>query len=333
MKVAHMTYIQNISIHKFCRGLLCPLLTGLLLAGVFVPAATAEQIMATIVTADIPRYQKVYEAMTTVLQSGGFGEDKLKIFKQSPNSDKMSLTNSLRRAEAAGATLIVTYGSHATIIATETIKGTPLLFADVYDPVVLGVVKTLAAPGTDASGATSKTNPAILIEALMAIKPVKTVGVLYTKGEKGSEEQLAEIIEKGKTFGFKVVAENARNPKEASELGTKLSGAVEALFLTESVAVAQQTKEILAAAKASQCIVFSQIPGLVEEGALIGLEADLEEQGKLVAVHALQALQGQKVHILPVREAKKVSLKINNQTATQLGLTIPAEVASKAKLM
>jgi putative ABC transport system substrate-binding protein len=245
----------------------------------------------------------------------------------------MSLTNSLRRAEAAGATLIVTYGSHATTIAKETIKNTPLLFADVYDPVALGVVKTLAAPGTDASGATSKTNPDLLIEALVAIQPVKTVGVLYTKGEKGSEEQLAEIEEKGKTFGFKVVAENARNPKEAVELGNKLVKTVEALFLTESVAVAEQAKDILASAQAGQCIVFSQIPDLVEAGALIGLEADLEEQGKLVAVHALQTLQGQKVHILPVREAKKVSLKINNQTAAQLGLTIPVEVASKAKLM
>ncbi len=131
--------------------------------------------------------------MVKVLQSGGFGEDKLKIFKQTPNADKMSLTNSLRRAEAAGATLIVTYGSQATAIAQDELKNTPLLFADVYDPVALGTVKTLAAPGTDASGATSKTDLGMLIDSLIAIKPVKTVGVLYTKGEKGSEQQLAEL--------------------------------------------------------------------------------------------------------------------------------------------
>ena len=195
------------------------------------------------------------------------------------------------------------------------------------------MVKTLATPGADASGATSKTNLDLLIEALIAIRPITTVGVLYTKGEKGSEKQLAEIEVKSKTFDFEVVAENAHNPKEAIALGNKLVRKVDALFLTESVAVAKQTNEILAAAQAGKGIVFSQIPDLVEAGALIGLEADLDEQGKLVAVHALQALQGQKVHILPVREAKKVSLKINNQTAAQLGLTIPPEVASKAKLM
>jgi putative ABC transport system substrate-binding protein len=294
---------------------------------------SAQQILAAIVTADLPRYQEVHESMIKVLQTGGFGEDKLKIFKQNPNADKMSLTNSLRRAEAAGAALVITYGSQATSLAKESLKDTPLLFADVYDPVALGVVKTLAAPGSDASGATSKSDLGSLVEALVAIKPVKTVGVLYTKGEKGSEQQLAEIKEQGKALGFKVTAENARNPKEAQALGKKLSGETEALFLTESIAVSQEASAIITSAQGNNCIVFSQIPGLVEQGALIGLEADLDEQGKLVAVHALQAMQGKQVHLLPVREAKKVSLKISKGTAAALSLTIPAEVASKAKLM
>lgn len=296
-------------------------------------SATAQPILAAIVTADLPRYQQAYEAMVKVLQAGGFSEDKLKIFKQNPNADKMSLTNSLRRAEAAGAVLVVTYGSQSTLVAQDELKNTPLLFADVYDPVALGTVKTLTAPGTDASGATSKTDLDLLVDNLTSIKPIKKVGVLYTKGEKGSEQQLAELIEKGKALGFSVTAENARNPAEAQTLGDKLAADSEALYLTESVAVAQQAKEIIASAQASNCIVFSQVPGLVEAGALLGLEADPEEQGKLVAVHALQVLQGQKVHILPVREAKKVSLKINQQAASQLGLTIPPKVASNAKLM
>lgn len=305
------------------------LLMSLFLSGTSL--AGAQQILAAIATADLPRYQQAHEAMVKVLQAGGFSEDKLKIFKQAPNADKMSLANSLRRAEAAGANLIVTYGSRATEIAQGELKETPLLFADVYDPVALGVVKTLAAPGTDASGATSKTSLAQLVEALVAIRPVKTVGVLYTQGEKGSEQQLEEIKAQGQAFGFSVKAENARNPVEAKALAASLAASSDALFLTESIAVGQQAGEILAASDAANCPVFSQIPGLVEDGALLGLEADPDEQGKLVAVHVLQVLQGQKVHILPVREAKKISLTVNEKTAGKLGLTIPPTVASRAK--
>ena len=142
-------------------------LGGLLLSSLTMPRpVVAEPIMAVIVTADLPRYQQVHEAMVKVLQAGGFGEGKLKIFKQTPGADKMSLVNSLRRAEAAGATLVVTYGSQATAIAKDELKKTPLLFADVYDPVALGAVKTLKAPGTDASGATSKTDLGALVDSL-----------------------------------------------------------------------------------------------------------------------------------------------------------------------
>jgi len=299
----------------------------------FCRTVNAQPILGAIVTADLPRYQLAHEAMVKVLLAGGFNEEKLKVFVQSPNADKMSLVNSLRRFEAAGVTLVVTYGCRATEVAKGELKDTPLLFADVYDPVALGIVKTLAAPGTDASGATSKTSMKQLVEALVAIKPVKKIGVLYTKGEGGSDQQLVELQEQGKSFGFSVSAESARNPGEAAELGMKLASETDALFLTESVAVGLQSAEILSAAQANGCIVFSQIPGLVAAGALIGLEADPNEQGKLVAVHALQVLQGQKVHILPVREAKKISLKINQKTAGQLGLTIPSDIASKAQIV
>jgi putative ABC transport system substrate-binding protein len=295
--------------------------------------ADAQPILGAVVTSDLPRYQQAHQAMVKVLQAGGFDESKLKIFTQKPNADKMSLTNSLRRFESAGATIVVTYGCRAAEVAIGELKDTPLLFADVYDPVALGIVKTLAAPGSDASGATSKTNLKQLVEALIAIKPVTKIGVLYTKGEGGSSQQLAELQEQGETFGFTVSAENARNPGEAAELGSKLAAETDALFLTESIAVGLKSKEILAAAQANGCIVFSQIPGLTEAGALIGLEADPGEQGKLVAVHALQVLQGQKVHILPVREAKKITLKINQGTAGQLGLTIPPNIASKATIV
>lgn len=295
--------------------------------------AFAQQILAAIVTADLPRYQQAHEAFVNVLQVGGFGEDKLKIFKQTPNADKMSLANSIRRAVAAGAELVVAYGSRATAIAQEELKGTPLLFVDVYDPVALGAVKTLGAPGADASGATSKTDITLLVSSLNEIKPVKKVGVLYTKDEKGSEQQLDELKGQGKTRGFEVVAENARNPKEAITLAAKLASASDALFLTESIATEQQTGEIVSSALEKNCPTFSQNPGAAEAGALVSLESDPAEQGKLAAVHALQILQGQKIHLLPVREGKKIALKISQKTAQQLGLTIPPAIAAKAIAM
>ena len=95
----------------------------------------------------------------------------------------------------------------------------------------------------------------------------------------------------------------------------------------------QKGAEIVKAALASKKPTFSQIPDLAKAGALLGLEADPDEQGKLVGVHALQILQGQKAHSLPVRTAKKVTLMINQGAAAQLGLTVPADIMSAGQVV
>lgn len=304
----------------------------LLLPVALTSPAFAQQTVAAIIVAELPRYAEAYDSMVGVLRSGGFDESKLKVFTQKPNADKMSLANSLRRCQSANVDLVVTFGSRATAAAMEELKGIPLLFADVYDPVALGVVKTMAAPGTDATGASSKTDLSALVAAAQKLRPLSQVGVIYTKGETGSEQQLAEIRALSGQLGFSVIAENARNPKEALEMADKLAGSCDAVYLTESIAAMQKGTEI-SARLAGKKMLFSQIPGLAAAGALLGLEADPDEQGKLVAVQTLQILQGQKAHILPVRPAKKIRLVINQGAAAALGVGIPAELAAEATLI
>lgn len=306
--------------------------TGILLLGLWcLPARVfAEPILAAVIPADLPRYKEAHRAMAQILETGGFGAGKLKIMVQAPNADKMSLINSVRRADSAGAAVIVVYGSRAAqAVANENLNA-PLLFADVYDPVELGVVKSLTTTGAEITGATSKTDLGSLVGQMVKVTGAKTIGVLYTKDEGCADQQLAEVKAKG---GVTVKAESVRNPGEAAAAAEKLAGQCDALFLTESVAVMQQGAAIVKAALAQKRPVFSQIPGLAKEGALLGLEADPDEQGKLVGVHALQILQGQKAHSLPVRSAKKITLMINQGTAAQLGLTVPPDVLGAGQVV
>lgn len=290
----------------------------------------AEPILAAIVPVDLPRYKEAHKALAKILETGGFGAGKLKIMVQAPNADKMSLINSLRRANSAGAAVIVVYGSRAAQVVPGEQLTSPVVFADVYDPVALGVVKSLATTGAEITGASSKSDLASLVGHMLKATGAKTIGVLYTKDEGCAEQQLAELKA---SSGVTVKAENVRNSGEAVAAAEKLAGQCDALYLAESIAVMQQGPAIVKAALAQKRPVFSQIPDLVKEGALLGLEADPDEQGKLVGVHALQILQGQKAHSLPVRSAKKITLMINQGTATQLGLTIPPDVMSAGQAL
>ena len=305
----------------------------MLVVGLFclLPAQVlAEPILAAIVPADLPRYKEAHKAMVQILETGGFGAGKLKIMTQAPNADKMSIVNSARRADSAGAAVIVVYGSRAAQAVAGENFSAALLFADVYDPVALGVVKDLTTTGAEITGATSKTDLGTLAGQMVKVTGAKTIGVLYSKGEGGAELQLKELTAKG---GFTVKAESVGSAGEAVAAAEKLAAQCDALYLSESIAVMQKGAEIVKAALAAKKPSFTQIPDLAKAGALLGLEADPDEQGKLVGVHALQILQGQKAHSLPVRTAKKVTLMINQGTAVQLGLTVPPDVMSAGQVL
>jgi len=293
--------------------------------------AAAEQLVAAIVTGDLHRYRQAHTRLESVIRKAGFDESKLKIFVQTPNVDTMSLTNSIRRSVAAGASLMITYGAAATMVAAQEVKDIPVLFVDVYDPVGLGVVQNMAAPGTNRSGSSCNLSQKPLLENLLKLDPqVKTIGVLYSSGEPGSKRQLEDLTSVAKELGLYVVTENAQNAGKVAAAEQALLEKSDALFLTESVVVSQNAADIIKTALDKKLPVISQTPGLENQGALLGMVADPEEQGKQVAVHALQVLGGQKAFILPVREPKKALLVLNQQTAATLGMKIPDELLNSA---
>lgn len=312
------------------RHTVVAILMALLILTTAGPVA-AQQLVAAIVTGDLPRYRQAHTTLETIVRNAGFDEEKLKIFTQTPNSDTMSLTNAIRRSVAAGANLVITYGASATLVAAQEVTDVPVLFADVYDPVGLNIVQNLAAPGVNRSGASCTLDQKGLLGNLLKIAPqVKTIGAMYCSGEEGSRRQLENLTAAAKELGLYVVSEDAKNADKVISALRALSEKADALFLTESVVITQKSEEIIKIAQGNSLPVFSQTPGLVNQGALLGMFADPDEQGKLVAVHALQVLAGQKAFILPVRETKKPVLSVNQKTASSLGLTIPKSLLDSA---
>jgi putative ABC transport system substrate-binding protein len=280
-------------------------------------AEAKEQFVAVIITGDLPRYKEAHEAFIKVLRTGGLTEDKVKIYVQTPSPDPMSWINSIRKAVGVGADLIVTYG-------------VPVLFADVYDPVALGIVKDLVVPGGEITGVSGKTPLETLIKAYGEIQPAKKMGVLFSSDDKGSVLQVEQLEALARNHGFKVLKQDVKRPDGVPEALNAFTGQVDCLFAAESAVLNLRLDDILNFSVQNKLPLLSQTPGLSDRGALITLEADPSEQGQLVAVYALQILAGKKAHTLPVFTPKKVSLVINLKTAEKLGLKVPFQALSMA---
>jgi len=294
-----------------------------------VPAtAIAQDVVAVILPGNLPRYQEAHKAFEQVISVGGKG--KVKLIVKRPNPDPMSLANDIRRFKGAGAKVIVTYGATATTIAQQEAKGVPIIFADVCDPVSLGIVKTLESPGVEMTGAACKTPMSDLLEALVQTTHPRTIGSIFSSDDPASVLQTNTLSSLGGQLGFGVFKAEAKKASQAAGAMQSLAGKADAIYVADCSAAQMQASEILKIAADAKKPVISQVPGLADEGALLTLEADPEEQGKLIAVHALQILAGQKAHLLPVRTPKKINLVVNKHTAASLGITVPAAVLAEA---
>lgn len=294
------------------------------------PAQAKEQFVAVVITGDLPRYKEAHEAFVKVLRAGGLTEEKVRIYVQTPNPDPMSWVNSIRKAVGVGADLIVTYGAPASLAAKKESRNIPVLFADVYDPVALGIVKDLVVPGGEITGVSGKTPLETLIKAYWEIHPAKKMGVLFSSDDKGSVLQVEQLEALARNHGFMILKQDVKRPDGVPEALHALAGQVDCLFAAESAVLNLRLDEITDFSVQKKLPLISQTPGLSDRGALITLEADPSEQGQLVAVYALQILSGKKAHTLPVFTPKKVSLVINLKVAEKLNLKVPFQALSMA---
>lgn len=322
-----LTKESIVMIRQLSAGLI--LLVAIMVADVSVLCAE-QQFVASVITGDLQRYRDAHEAFLKILRAGGMSEEKVKVYVQSPNPDAMSWANSIRKAVGGGADLIITYGAPVTLVAKKEVKGIPLLFADVYDPVALGIVKDLAATGGEISGIASTTPVETLARTLVDIQQPKAILALYSSSEQGSVLQVKRMEEQGKKLGFAVIKADVKNRDAGRQAINDAAGKANAVYISEGIILSQGIKDFVAAATQNHLPVITQVPDAGEKGAFLTLEADPIEQGQLLAVHALQVLGGQKVFTLPVRTPKKVSLVVNMQVANTLGITVPFQALSLA---
>jgi len=288
-------------------------------------ARSADKTVGVVMTGDLPRYKEAYDAFKAELAKLNLGPDKVDVYLQTPNPDKMSWVNSVRKFVGVGANVIVTFGAPATLTALAETGDIPVVYAYVYDPIACGL------NNRNATGVSSKVPLVTLLKTLKSIKPFSKLAVVYNPDEKDSVVQLDEAKANGATLGFTVIEVGCRS---VSELKSKVPDAVknaDAVFITCSAVAGKEASAImkLAAAAGKPTVGLSSVD-FAEKGALVTLAPSPAEQGELAAKHTEKLLMGASPSNVPVESAKKIDLVLNLKTAGSLGLKIPFDVLNAA---
>jgi putative tryptophan/tyrosine transport system substrate-binding protein len=230
--------------------------------------------------------------------------------------------------------VIVTGGTGPTRAAKEATSTIPIVMAQDNDPVVSGVVASLARPGGNITGL-SNFAPELSSKRLEILREVipklSRVAVLGSSTGPSYALVMRELELAAKVLGVKLQYLDILEPKDVE---TAFRAAAEGradgvTTFASAMVVAQRTQIVELAAK-------NRLPGIyhnsqfAEAGGLMFYGVNVLDLDRRAAAYVDKILKGAKPADLPVEQPTKFDLMINLKTASQIGLTIPPQVLARA---
>ncbi len=291
-------------------------------------AVAEERLIAVIMANSQPRYNQVHAAF--VKNTGGFCDKDCRIYVQTPNADTMSLRNSVRKAVALGAELIVTYGPLATLAAKAELPPVPTIFADVYDPVGLKIVSASTKTGRNMSGIRGDAPVQGLFKYFTDTVTVRKFAILFDMHSPEALLQKRILEESSKRKGITVYAmEVGESHNYFAQLG-KLPDDVDGVFIASSEQHESQLSFVLGYTNARKIPVITQLAGAADEGAFMVLETSAQEQGEKLAEIAGRVFSGQNINQIPMLKPHSIAFVINLSVAKELSIKVPIQTLSVA---
>jgi putative ABC transport system substrate-binding protein len=290
--------------------------------------ALEERLIAVIMTDSHPRYEDVHSAFTEALQPAC--DSDCRIYVQTPNADTMSLRNSVRKAVALGAELIVTYGPSATLAAQAESLSTPTLFADVYDPVALNLVSADKMTGHNMTGVRGDAPLQALLKYFLEATKANSIAVLYDDASPEANLQKIILQDHGAKRGADVMLLPVVDLKDHDAALQSMPEGVDGLFLANSEHSESYFERVIGFADERQILVFTQRAGAAEVGAFMVLQTSAVEQGEKVAEMAKAVLAGKKVEEIKMYKPRKVEFIVNLKVANRYNINIPFQTLSVA---
>jgi putative ABC transport system substrate-binding protein len=205
--------------------------------------------------------------------------------------------------------VIVADGGQAALAAKSVTQRIPIVMGAVGDPVKVGLVTSLARPGTNVTGLT-----------LLSVDPGNPAGKDYLEQAKGAARVLR----------VELVAVEARG---ASDLNSALE-AVAAARPSALISLADATlwnhrKTVVAFALKNRIPALFPEREFADDGGLMAYGPNVPANFRRSAVYIDKILKGAKPADLPIEEPAKFELVINLKTAKALGLTIPPSIVGR----
>jgi putative ABC transport system substrate-binding protein len=205
------------------------------------------------------------------------------------------------------------------------------------DPVVAGIVQSLARPGGNVTGITEMA-PELTPKRLEMLKEIvptlSRVAILWQPGTLSEEAFKRMLKDTQATAGSLGVQIQVVEAKEVSDFDGAFAAMVqeraEALIVMINPMYNVQRRHIIERADKHRLPAIYEWKEFVQSGGLLSYGADVQDIYRRSAGFVDKILKGSKPSDLPVEGPTRFDIAVNLKTAKALGLTIPQSILSRS---
>jgi len=225
--------------------------------------------------------------------------------------------------------LIFAIATNAAQSASQATNDIPVVFAAITDPQSAGILKN------NVTGVSDRMDVKQQLELLKKIAPnTKNVGVIYNSSEQNSKIQVEDLKKAAKELGLNIVEKSVVQANEIPQAVDNLVREADAIYLPTDNLVASVVSLITDKATAAKKIVFGAEAAHVKGGALITQGVSYYEIGKEAGKMAIEILKnGKKPSEIKFKTMPLSEIEVNEKTLAALGISLPEDVKSKAKMI
>ena len=227
--------------------------------------------------------------------------------------------------------LIMGGGNVVALAARRATSTIPIVFNIASDPVKLGLAKSFAHPGGNATGISMMT-ATLVLKRLELIKELLqqnvTVGFLVNPD---NQDLLQEIEAIARSTGRPLEVAKARNLDDLEPAFRQLvSAQVGAVLVSNDAIFYVQRVQLVALAKRHSLPASYEFREFPAVGGLMSYGPSLVGTYQKVGTYAGRILEGARPGDLPIQQPTEFNLVLNSSTARSLGIQIPPSLLARA---
>jgi putative tryptophan/tyrosine transport system substrate-binding protein len=284
---------------------------------------------------DNPVMGPATDAFLDELRRTGFVEGQnLTVDRRSTAQDSTALQMQAAEVVRANPDVLAALGSEPVLQACMQASRTlPIVFvANNYDPIARGYVRSLAAPGGNATGVFLRQTELAekQVELLTEAFPDRTrLAVLW---DAISADQFAAASQRASLLGLEIQSYKMEHPPyDIAEVYRNVSGGgANSVLVLSSQFIAQQRDQIVEHAINQRLPTMFIFKAYVEAGGLLSYGANNKVMYRQGATYVAKILRGTKPIDLPVEQPTTYELAVNLRTAKTIGVELPTSILLRA---